>query len=159
MVAFQAATAPRPAPSRRDASRSASFVWLENAFRRCRVVYELGGGPNRAAHQFAAAVRAPSAGQPIGRARRTEGAFERADQRVRRVWRQVPVAAFAVGSERQHDALPYFLPRSGAIFWQASTSALTALADFSNSLRSEPFSSSSTMRSTPFAPMTTGTPT
>ncbi len=54
---------------------------------------------------------------------------------------------------------PYFLPRSGAIFWQASTSAFTEAADFSNSLRSEPFSSSSTMRSTPFAPITTGTPT
>ena len=50
-------------------------------------------------------------------------------------------------------------PRSGAIFWQASTSDFTAAADFSNSLRSALVSSSSTMRSTPFAPMTTGTPT
>ena len=53
----------------------------------------------------------------------------------------------------------YRLPRSGAIFWQASTRAFTALADFSNSARSALVSSSSTMRSTPLAPITTGTPT
>ena len=50
-------------------------------------------------------------------------------------------------------------PRSGAIFLQASTRPFTAPADFSNISRSAPVSSISTMRSTPFAPITTGTPT
>ena len=53
----------------------------------------------------------------------------------------------------------YLLPRSGAIFWQASTRPLTALADLSNISRSAPDNSSSTMRSAPLAPITTGTPT
>src|SRR5207248_3073932 len=49
--------------------------------------------------------------------------------------------------------------RSGAIFLQASTSLCTAPTDFSNASRSLPASSISTIRSTPFDPMTTGTPT
>jgi len=53
----------------------------------------------------------------------------------------------------------HHLPRSGAIFLQASTRPSTAAADFSNMPRSAPLSSISTMRSTPLAPMTTGTPT
>ncbi len=49
--------------------------------------------------------------------------------------------------------------RSGAIFLQASTKPCTAPTDLSNASRSLPASSISTMRSTPFDPMTTGTPT
>src|SRR6202158_3537827 len=49
--------------------------------------------------------------------------------------------------------------RSGAIFLQASTRPCTAPTDLSNASRSLPVSSISTMRSTPFDPITTGTPT
>src|ERR1700730_14332475 len=49
--------------------------------------------------------------------------------------------------------------RSGAIFLQASTSPCTAPTDLSKASRSLPASSISTMRSTPFDPITTGTPT
>ena len=49
--------------------------------------------------------------------------------------------------------------RSGAIFLQASTRPCTAPTDLSNASRSLPASSISTIRSTPFDPMTTGTPT
>src|SRR5205085_2462547 len=49
--------------------------------------------------------------------------------------------------------------RSGAIFLQASTRPCTAPTDLSKPSRSLPASSISTMRSTPFEPITTGTPT
>src|SRR6202795_5020096 len=49
--------------------------------------------------------------------------------------------------------------KSGAIFLQASTRPCTAPTDLSNASRSLPASSISTMRSTPFDPITTGTPT
>src|SRR6266571_8024073 len=49
--------------------------------------------------------------------------------------------------------------RSGAIFLQASTRPCTAPTDLSNASRSLPASSISTTRSTPFDPITTGTPT
>src|ERR1700688_1077889 len=49
--------------------------------------------------------------------------------------------------------------RSGAIFLQASTRPCTAPTDLSNASRSLPVSSISTMRSTPFDPITAGTPT
>ena len=53
----------------------------------------------------------------------------------------------------------FYLPRSGAIFLQASTRPSTAWTDFSNMARSAPLSSISTTRSTPLPPITTGTPT
>src|SRR6266404_9352084 len=49
--------------------------------------------------------------------------------------------------------------RSGAIFLQASTRPCTAPTDLSNASRSLPASSISTTRSTPFDPITAGTPT
>src|SRR5580704_5200279 len=52
-----------------------------------------------------------------------------------------------------------YLPKSGAIFLQASTRDSTDATDFSNMPRSVLLSSISTMRSTPLLPMTTGTPT
>src|SRR6266849_3268893 len=58
--------------------------------------------------------------------------------------------------DRQLDQRP---SRSGAIFLQASTRPCTAPTDLSNASRSLPASSISTMRSTPFDPITTGTPT
>src|SRR5262245_55079870 len=53
----------------------------------------------------------------------------------------------------------YLLPRLGAIVLQASTSVATACTDLSNIARSVPLSWISTMRSTPLAPITAGTPT
>src|SRR3982074_2001652 len=50
------------------------------------------------------------------------------------------------------------LPRFGAIFMQASTRLDTDSTDFSNMARSAPFNWISTMRSTPFDPITVGTP-
>src|SRR5439155_3382905 len=49
--------------------------------------------------------------------------------------------------------------RSGAIFLQASTRPCTAPTDLSKASRSLPANSISTIRSTPFEPITTGTPT
>src|SRR5687768_15444493 len=51
------------------------------------------------------------------------------------------------------------LPRLGAIVLHASTSVFTASADLSNMVRSAPLSWISTIRSTPFDPITAGTPT
>ena len=53
----------------------------------------------------------------------------------------------------------YRLPRLGAMVMQASTRVFTAAADLSNIERSALLSWISTIRSTPFAPMTHGTPT
>src|SRR4029079_17933005 len=47
---------------------------------------------------------------------------------------------------------------AATILWVASTSDLTAATDFSNMPRSLAFSSTWTMRATPPAPITTGTP-
>ncbi len=54
---------------------------------------------------------------------------------------------------------PAYFARSGAIFMQASTRPRTASTDLSNIAFSAPLNSISTMRSTPFEPSTTGTPT
>src|SRR5882724_5826670 len=59
-------------------------------------------------------------------------------------------------ADGQRDQRP---SKSGAIFLQASTRPCTAPTDLSNASRSLPASSISTMRSTPFEPITTGTPT
>ena len=53
----------------------------------------------------------------------------------------------------------HYFPSVGAILLQASTSVRTAVTDLSNISRSAPLNSSSITRSTPFAPITTGTPT
>ena len=50
-------------------------------------------------------------------------------------------------------------PRLGAIWLHSSTSPLTDSTDFVNICRSLVLSSISTIRSTPFPPITTGTPT
>ena len=52
-----------------------------------------------------------------------------------------------------------YLPNCGAILLQASISVRTAVTDLSNISRSAPVNSSSITRSTPLAPITTGTPT
>ena len=71
---------------------------------------------------------------------------------------RLPVTALALPFAGD-DSSSYRFPRSGAIFWQASTRPFTAPTDLSNSRAPAPLSSSSTMRSTPLAPITTGTPT
>src|ERR1700704_937799 len=57
------------------------------------------------------------------------------------------------------DTAHRHLPRFGAIFMQASTRLDPDSTDFSNMARSAPFNWISTMRSTPFEPITVGTPT
>src|SRR3954468_5670125 len=59
----------------------------------------------------------------------------------------------------RHGRSGHHVPRFGAILMQASTRLDTDSTDFSNMARSAPFNWISTMRSTPFDPMTTGTPT
>src|SRR4051812_48189398 len=61
------------------------------------------------------------------------------------------------GGRRPATYLPW--PRLGAIVMQASTSDFTAATDLSNIARSVPFNWISTMRSTPLAAITVGTPT
>src|SRR5690349_8575811 len=57
--------------------------------------------PDRPPDQLAAAIRAPSCENSFGAAL-AKGAFEGADAGVLRVGRQVPVAAFAIGTEFEH---------------------------------------------------------
>src|SRR5258708_36696221 len=57
--------------------------------------------PARSRYQLAAAVRAPALEDGC-RARAAEGALERADERLVRLRRKVPVAAFAVGPQLEH---------------------------------------------------------
>ena len=64
-----------------------------------------------------------------------------------------------VGSGIKRLTVSYRLPRLGAMVMQASTSVFTAAADLSNIERSALLSWISTIRSTPFDPMTQGTPT
>ena len=88
---------------------AAARVVLQHALRGGRRLGQLLLRPHGPAHQLAAAVRAASAGQAIGRAIGAEGAFERADQGIRRIRRQILVAAFAVGSQGEHAILPMLL--------------------------------------------------
>ena len=97
MIPFQAAAAPQ----RRDALRSAPLVWLENAFRRCRIVDELRGRPDRPAHQLAAAVGAAAVEHGV-RAGAAEGALEGADARVGGIRGQIAVATLATGPQLEH---------------------------------------------------------
>ncbi len=62
---------------------------------------------------------------------------------------------------REKLSPPYgsYFPSCGAILLQASISVRTAVTDLSNISRSAPVNSSSITRSTPFEPITTGTPT
>src|SRR5690606_35559029 len=90
-------------PSR--AARTAR-VRLGYALGRCGVPRKHRCRAHRSPHQFATAVGTAAAGQPTGGAVGAERAFERADQRVRSVRRQVLVAALAIGPERQHDGSP-----------------------------------------------------
>jgi hypothetical protein len=63
-------------------------------------------GPDRPAHQFAAAVGAARTGQAVPHTVHTESALERADHRVARIWRQVLVAALAIRLQHQHLKSP-----------------------------------------------------
>jgi hypothetical protein len=63
------------------------------------------GRPDRPADQFTAAIGAVSLEYFFG-AVVTERALEGADARVRRIGRQVLVAAFAIGSQFQHRRGP-----------------------------------------------------
>src|SRR5690348_18345819 len=62
--------------------------------------------PTRTGHHFTAAVRALALEHAIG-AGAAKGAFERADDGVSRVWRKIAIAAFAIGTKRQHVFSPW----------------------------------------------------
>ena len=66
------------------------------------MVDQLGRGTTRTGDQLAATIGAPS-GQDALRTGSTERAFERTDARCLRFRRQNRVAAFAIGSELQHQ--------------------------------------------------------
>src|ERR1043165_8996492 len=78
---------------------------LHLALGRSRKLRELLGRPHRTAHQLAAAIRA-AALQPAFGAGAAEGALEGADHRLARLRRKVAVAAFAVGTQREHPQPP-----------------------------------------------------
>jgi len=63
-----------------------------------------GRRPDGTGNQIAAAIRAFSAENSIG-ATRAERAFKRADSGVRRIRRQISIAALAARSDFQHSAL------------------------------------------------------
>src|SRR5882724_7355083 len=65
---------------------------------------QCGWRPGWANHQVATAVRASSGENPVG-ATRAERAFNRADSGVRRIRRQISIAALAARSDFQHAAL------------------------------------------------------
>src|SRR5438093_6187016 len=77
-------------------------VRLEDALVGGRVFRKLVRGTPRARDELAATVRT-SAGQHAFRAGAAEGALERADARVGRVWRQVAVAALTGRTQLQHQ--------------------------------------------------------
>jgi hypothetical protein len=58
--------------------------------------------PDRPAHQFAAAIGTMPAEHSFG-ALAAKRALIRADPRVERMGRQIPVAAFAIGPQFQHS--------------------------------------------------------
>ena len=80
-------------------------VFLQNPLRGGRIFAESVGGAHRTPHELTAAVGTTTAGQPLSCAVTAEGALERADQRVARIWRQILVAAFAIGPELQHRSI------------------------------------------------------
>src|SRR5262249_18437912 len=82
--------------SRRNSLPSRTLLF-EHALSRRRVLRELFSRPARTRHQLAATVRALALEYSC-HARRAERAFERADERLGRVRRQILVAVFAIGA-------------------------------------------------------------
>ena len=80
----------------------AALVRFQHPLAGGRVFGQHGRRARGTPHQLAAAVGAAAAGQAGGGAVGAEGALEGADQGVRRVRRQVLVAALAIGSELEH---------------------------------------------------------
>jgi hypothetical protein len=70
-------------------------------FRRRRKLPQQRRRSNRPRHQITTAIRTNPT-KHIFRARRAKGALECADAGVRRIWRQIKVAALAVRSQLQH---------------------------------------------------------
>lgn len=80
---------------------------LRNSFARRWELSQFFWRPDRPLHKFSAAVRAVPAGQSVVAAIGTESAFERADNGILGIWRQILVAAFAIGFEDQHHITTY----------------------------------------------------
>src|SRR5690606_1799719 len=91
--------------------RPGAAVGLEQALGRSREAGEPICRAPWTGNQLSAAIRAPAFEQLLGAAG-AERAFERADARLKRVGRQVDVAAFAVRSQLEHRVRP---PHSGAM--------------------------------------------
>ena len=80
---------------------STATLWMENARRRRRIVLQLGRRPDGPRREVAAAVgAAPS--ELVLNAIAAECALEGADHRVRRIGRQILVAALAIGAQFKH---------------------------------------------------------
>src|ERR1044072_8845489 len=85
---------------RSNLSRRTS-LWLHLPLSRSRKFCELVGRPDRAAHQLGTALWG-AALQHVLCAASAKCALERAHHSVVRVRRQIVIAAFAVGSQREH---------------------------------------------------------
>src|SRR5579871_734101 len=74
---------------------------FNDALRRSRTSCELVGGATRPRYQFTTAVRADSFEDSFGTGA-TKRALEGANECIGRLRRQVPIAAFAIGSKLKH---------------------------------------------------------
>src|SRR5688500_1948505 len=87
-------------PSRDPAGRAVAFG-LQDALGRSRIFLEHRRRSHRSACEIAAAIGADAAQHAFG-AGGAESALEGADHRIRRIGREILVAAFAVWAEFQH---------------------------------------------------------
>jgi hypothetical protein len=79
-------------------------LWLENTLSRGRMLNQLLRGTPRTDHELATTIRATTRENAV-RTGRAEGAFERADFRGPGIWRQIGIAAFAIGAQLKHRIL------------------------------------------------------
>jgi len=85
-------------------------LWLENTLRRSWIEAELACRTPWPRDELTAAVWADAIQTPLG-ACGAERALERANSRFGRLWREVSVAAFAIGPEFKHVSIPALFGR------------------------------------------------
>src|SRR5271169_1377213 len=90
-------------------SRPVTSFRLEDPAGRRRVAQQSVAWPYRPAHQFAGAIGTTPAEHSVG-ALPAKRALIGADPGVERVGRQIPVAAFAIGSQFQHPGAILMMP-------------------------------------------------
>src|SRR5437868_11184407 len=93
----------------RAKSRSSTSFRLENPARRRRVAHEPVARPYRPAHQLAGAIGTTALEHSFG-ALAAKRALIGADPGVERGGRQIPAAAFAIGSQFQHPGAILMMP-------------------------------------------------